>query len=136
MRRGGFSKNLVLGVSVGALALSAPAYADTLQEALTQAYRNNPTLLAARANQRAVDEDVPINEARGIPSINTTATYTEFIKNSPNSFTAPERVLQIGPRLEVPIYAGGAIRNAVKAAKERVTAGQADLRAIESALFN
>ena len=136
MRRGGFSKNLVLGVSVGALALSAPAHADTLQEALTQAYRNNPTLLAARANQRAVDEDVPINEARGIPSINTTATYTEFIKNSPNSFTAPERVLQIGPRLEVPIYAGGAIRNAVKAAKERVTAGQADLRAIESALFN
>ncbi|WP_421993510.1 TolC family outer membrane protein [Qipengyuania sp.] len=136
MPRGGFAKSLVLGTSAGALALAAPAHADTLQEALSQAYRNNPTLLAARANQRAVDENVPIQEAAGIPSVDGTATYTEFIKNSPNSFTAPDRTFRIGPSLTVPVYAGGAIRNAVKAAKERVSAGQADLRAIESSIFN
>ncbi|MBO6767237.1 MAG: TolC family outer membrane protein [Erythrobacter sp.] len=136
MPRGGFAKSLVLGASAGALALAAPAHADTLQEALSQAYQNNPTLLAARANQRAVDENVPIQEAAGIPSVDGTATYTEFIKNSPNSFTAPDRTFRIGPSLTVPVYAGGAIRNAVKAAKERVSAGQADLRAIESSIFN
>ncbi|MBO6528099.1 TolC family outer membrane protein [Erythrobacter sp.] len=136
MPRGGFAKLLVLGTSAGALALAAPAHADTLQEALSQAYQNNPTLLAARANQRAVDENVPIQEAAGIPSVDGTATYTEFIKNSPNSFTAPDRTFRIGPSLTVPVYAGGAIRNAVKAAKERVSAGQADLRAIESSIFN
>ena len=32
------------------LALAAPAYADTLNEALAEAYRSNPTLQAARAN--------------------------------------------------------------------------------------
>ena len=136
MRRNGFAPSLVLAASTAALAWAGPAQADTLQEALTQAYVNNPTLLSARANQRAVDENVPINEAPGIPSITATGSYTEFIKKSPNSFTAPDRTLQIGPTLTVPVYAGGAIRNSVNAAKERVTAGQADLRAIESSIFS
>ncbi len=136
MHRGGIARFLIAGASVSALAAAVPAQADTLQEALTQAYQDNPTLLAARAQQRAIDENVPINEAPGIPSINATGSYTEFIKKSPNSFTAPDRTLRIGPTLTVPVYAGGAIKNSVKAAEERVDAGQADLRAIESAIFN
>ncbi|QYJ07328.1 TolC family outer membrane protein [Qipengyuania flava] len=136
MRRGGFARSLVLGVSAGAMTLAAPAHADTLQEALTKAYQNNPTLLGARAQQRGVDENVPIQAAPGTANISATGTYTEFIKNSPNSFTAPDRVFQVGPSLTVPVYNGGAIRNSVKAAKERVSAGQADLRAIESAVFS
>lgn len=136
MHRTGFARSLVLATGTAVLAWAVPAQADTLQEALTQAYMNNPTLLSARASQRAVDENVPINEAQGIPSIDATASYVEFIKKSPNSFTAPDRTFQVGPTLTVPVYAGGAIRNSVKAAKERVTAGQADLRAIESAIFS
>ncbi|MBX7494648.1 TolC family outer membrane protein [Qipengyuania sp. 6B39] len=131
-----FLKTLAGGSALYALALAQPAAADTLQEALTAAYVNNPTLLAARANQRATDEAVVILEAQGIPSVNATARYTEFIKNSPNSFTAPDRVLQLSPQLIVPVYQGGAIKNGVKAAEERVAAGQADLRATESALFS
>lgn len=44
-----------------ALAASHPAgaWSQTLQEALAAAYTNNPTLLAARAQLRAVDENVP-----------------------------------------------------------------------------
>ena len=50
-------KGRVLSAALAASALTAgPAHADTLQEALTAAYRNNPTLAAARANQRATDE--------------------------------------------------------------------------------
>ena len=93
------------------MALAAPAQADTLQEALTEAYLKNPTLLAARANQRANDENVQIQEAPGIPSVNATGTYIEFIKKSPNSFTSPDRTLQVGPELTVPVYAGTTIRN-------------------------
>ena len=37
----------------------AASWAQTLQEALAAAYANNPTLLAARAQARAVDENVP-----------------------------------------------------------------------------
>ena len=53
MRRGGVAYFLVSGASAVALAQAAPAHADTLQEALTEAYLNNPSLLAARAHPRA-----------------------------------------------------------------------------------
>ena len=49
MRRGGVAQFWVLGAGASALALAVPAQADTLQEALTNAYLYNPTLLAARA---------------------------------------------------------------------------------------
>ncbi|MCI0753527.1 TolC family protein, partial [Roseomonas vastitatis] len=35
------------------------ARGQTLQESLSQAYANNPALLAARAQLRVVDENVP-----------------------------------------------------------------------------
>ena len=129
---------ILLGTAAcaGTIALAAPVQADTLQEALTQAYLENPTLLAARAQQRATDENVPIELARGRPNISATATYIEFLKNSPNSFTAPDRTLQVGPDLNVPIYSGGAIKNSINAAEERVAAGRADLRGTESAIFS
>src|SRR5437870_3835352 len=41
------------------LASSRPAGAETLESALAQAYRNNPTLNAQRALLRATDEGVP-----------------------------------------------------------------------------
>ncbi len=119
------------------LALAAsPAQADTLREALAGAYTSNPTLEAARANQRAVDEGVIISRAQGLPSANITATHVEFIQQSANAFTAPERNLGVNAQLLVPVYSGGAIRNGINAAKERVEAGQADLRNTESAVFS
>lgn len=137
MQTGGVMKKLAISGSVVALALSStPAHADTLQEALTDAYVNNPTLEAARANQRATDEGVQIQRAQGLPSVTASGNYIEFIKNSPNSFTAPDRRLQIGPDLTVPVYSGGAVRNGINAARERVDAGRADLRATESAIFS
>lgn len=116
--------------------VSAPAAADTLREALTQAYLSNPTLEAARANQRATDELVPLEKAGGRPNVGATVTHAEFLKRSSNSFTAPERTLSAGADLTVPIYSGGAVKNGIRAARVRVDAGQADLRATESAIFS
>ncbi len=36
--------------------LGAPAWAESLQDAIALAYQTNPSLLAQRANQRALDE--------------------------------------------------------------------------------
>ncbi len=127
--------SLVLAASASLTALAAPAQADTLREALVGAYSTNPTLESARANQRATDEGVPIQRAPGLPSVNVTATHIEFIQQSANAFTAPDRNLGVNAQLLVPVYSGGAVRNAIAAAKERVEAGQADLRNSESTLF-
>ena len=121
---------------LAALAFASAAQADTLREALVAAYNTNPTLEAARANQRANDENVPIQRANGLPSVTSDVNFTEILRPNSNSFFQPERVLTAGADLSVPIYSGGAVRNGIRAAKERVAAGQADLRATESSIFS
>ena len=132
MRAGAIIAALAASLAAG----STPARADTLQEALTQAYLNNPTLMAARAQQRATDESVAVEKAAGRPSVSTNGSLTEFVQQSSTSFFTPDRALNAGVDLGVPIYSGGAVKNAVRAAEERVEAGRADLRGTESAIFS
>ncbi|RVQ67745.1 hypothetical protein EKN06_07395 [Croceicoccus ponticola] len=118
-----------------ALCVPGQALADTLQEALALTYQTNPTLQAARADLRATDETVPIERSDGLPSVGGSAQYTEYLKQSSSSFTAPDRALSAGLELSVPVYSGGAVKNSVRAAKQRVQAGRADLKATESGIF-
>ncbi|GGD35838.1 TolC family outer membrane protein [Croceicoccus pelagius] len=118
-----------------ALLVPASAMADTLEEALALAYQTNPTIQAARADLRATDENVPIEKSEGLPSIGGSAQYTEVLKQSDNSFNSPSRYLNAGIDLSVPVYSGGGVKNSIRAAKQRVEAGRADLKATESGVF-
>ncbi len=133
-------RRLRAGPALAALAIAAaaatPVYADDLQGALAAAYATNPDLAAARANQRATDEGVPIARAAALPSLSGTANHTEFLRQGPNAFLAPERAIQADTTLTVPVYAGGAVKNALLAAKTRVEAGQAGLRGTEAGVFS
>jgi len=126
-----------LFASVAALSLIAmPASAETLREAFIAAYKTHPTLTGARAGQRATDESVPIAKADGLPSATSDFGFQENFLRSANSFTSPLRQSTAGGSVEVPIYAGGAVKNSIRAAKKRVEAGQFDLRATESSIFS
>ena len=118
--------------------IAGPALADELRDALILAYQTNPTLQAARAQQRGVDEGVPIARAAGLPSLSGTATYTEFpIATGASSSTSnPSRSLSVGPTVSVPIFSGGAVKNSVRAAETRDLAGRSDLRGVESSVFS
>ena len=124
------------GLAASALMLPMAAEAETLQGALAKAYENNPTLTAARAGQRAADENVPIETSFGLPSVGVSADFQENLMIPGNSFFSPGRQFSTGAQLSVPLYQGGAVRNAVKAAKFRVEAGQANLRATEASIFS
>jgi len=52
--------------------MSGPAWAETLKEALALAYQTNPTLLAQRANQRALDESIVQARAGLRPQLDVT----------------------------------------------------------------
>lgn len=127
-------KRLALLASATGL-LAAPAAADDLREALVLAYTSNPTLQAARAQQRATDESVPIARSAQLPSASAGATYTELLKNTVDNPLLPDRNLSAGVDLGMPVYAGGGIKNAIRAAETRVGAGRADLRGTESDVF-
>lgn len=127
---------LISNIALGAMAASlmaSTAQAETLREALAKAYENNPTLTAARAQQRAQDENVPITRANGLPSADSSATVSQRLFGSGAAY---DRQLNANASVTVPIYNGGQIKNAVKAAEQRVEAGQADLRATEATIFN
>ena len=115
--------------------LATNASAETLRDALAKAYASNPTLTAARAQQRANDENVPIASARGLPSVSGSASYTEDVLRSAANFTSPERQVTVGLQFSVPVYAGGAVRNSVRGASARVESGLASLRDTEATVF-
>lgn len=123
---------ILLTTALGAAAF--PAQADTLREALVRAYKTNPTLTGARAGQRANDENVPLQRARGLPNISLSGSYTENLERS--SASSPLRQAAGRADIEVPIYQGGVVKNAVKAADARVDAGQANLRGTEASVFS
>ncbi len=125
-----------LAMSAATLALAAPAAAETLQGALAKAYQNNPTLTAARANQRATDENVPIQRAAGLPSASLNATYNENVLIPPGQFVNTLRTLNSNAQLQVPIYNGGSVKNGIRAADRRVQAGAEQLRGVESSVFS
>ncbi len=127
---------LLAGAAVLAVMLGSGAQAETLREALIAAYQSNPSLTGARAGQRAVDEGVPLAKSEGRPALFGQGSYTENVVPSSNSFLSPDRQLAGGVELSVPIYSGGAVRSAVRAAIDRVEAGRANLRATESAVFS
>ena len=66
---------LAFALAVPGLVAAAqqPARSQTLSESLAQAYSNNPTLLAARAQLRSVDENVPQALAGWRPTVSITS---------------------------------------------------------------
>ncbi len=109
------------------------AQADTLEEALVRAYQTNPTLTGARAGQRANDENVPIARARLLPTAGASGSYNENIETYPGA--GPARRIGVAIGADMPIYSGGGLRSAVRSAEARVSAGQANLRGLESDIF-
>jgi outer membrane protein len=125
-----------VGLVVSGL-LHGPVLADDLRGALVAAYNTNPALQSARDTQRATDETVPIARADGLPAANVSANETEYLKQSVIlSSSGARRLLTVGGSLTVPLYSGGAVRGAIKAAETRVAAGKAGLRGSESTLFS
>lgn len=122
------------------LLLPGSVLAETLQEALNSAYRNNPTLMVQRANVRATDENVPIARAAGRPTIDGSVMYQENVlkgDQTGNLFTSdPDRQLVGQLSMNVPLISFGAVRNSVRAAEARSEASRHGLRTTESDLFS
>jgi outer membrane protein len=130
-----FRRLLLAGAAVSVI-LAGPARADDLRDALAAAYAGNPTLLAAREQLRAADAGVPLARADGLPSLNGVASETEFVRQSSTATADVPRLLSVTGALSVPVFNGGGVRNAIKAADTRVVASRNDLRGVEASVFS
>jgi outer membrane protein len=107
--------------------------AMTLRDALIRTYETNPTLMAQRQSLRATDEGVALARARGRPQLTGDAAFDQDLVT--RNIGVNQRDITVGANLRVPFYAGGSIRNSIRAANSRVDAGRADLRATEGDIF-
>jgi outer membrane protein len=129
-------RHLLIGTFVAALA-AGTASADTLREALASTYQSNPTLTGQREALKATDAGVAIARAGGRPTVTANVGVTRDL----SSAGALRRVGSKGPflnggvDLSVPIFQGGSVRNSIQAARTRVEAGRATLRAVEGDVF-
>ncbi len=118
------------------LASARPAASQSLQDALSLAYSNNPTLQSARAQLRAVDENVPQALAGWRPTVQMTASagQTTASVNSGDRITQRWKsrdVLSQQASVTQPIYRGGRTTASTRRAENQVLAQRARLIATE-----
>ncbi len=123
--------------------MGAPAWAETLQEAIALAYRTNPSLLAQRANQRALDESIVQARAGLRPTLDATISGTYTRSESPVSGTPPFTTggvvesdsagasISLGQNL----WTGGRIGHGITAAEANIMAGRENLRDTEQSVL-
>src|SRR4051812_14065093 len=84
-------RGLVALVSMALASASIPAWADTIERALVQAYQNNPQVNAQRAALRATDENVPQALSGYRPKISATGSYGALYTDQTNIVTSNGR---------------------------------------------
>ena len=131
-------------VPVAMFTALAPASAQPLQEALAQAYANNPTLLAARAQLRVTDENVPQALAGWRPtvsiasSVGWTDSQTRTTQAGRSTTFATDRTLSTNSlTITQPVFRGGRTVASTRRAENQVLAQRARLFTSEQdVLFN
>src|SRR5690606_34314229 len=119
---------LALTIAIGA----GSASAETLQDAIALAYQTNPTLLAQRAQQRALDETYVQARVGLRPSLDISASTNYdrvFADTSPPAGDSSSG--SVGISLSQTLYSGGRIAHGINAAEAGVLQGRENLRNVE-----
>lgn len=132
--------HLVTGVAIGfwvGIVLAQGASAETMQQALADAYGFNPEINTARAETRAVDEDVPIARSGYRPIISLFSTLTGATTDSPTAADKTTFDAALGLSVTQNIFTGFRVRNAIRQAKAGVLASRELLRnTVQNVLFD
>lgn len=132
--RSGALRRTVLGcaAAIGLLTAAASASAQSLNQALVQAYTSNPTLNAQRAATRATDEGVPQALSGYRPQISAAAdaglTTQRVNRAGAGGITDTDtRTASAAITVEQPLFNGFRTRNSVRAAESNVLASRETL---------
>ena len=124
------------GACAAALLFAAPAWAETLTDALIGAYRTSGLLEQNRALLRAADEDVAQAVAALYPVLNYVAQANYNVVSGDQGFgqgevTNSDTSASIALTAQLTLYSGGRDRLTIDAAKEAVLSTRAQLVNVE-----
>lgn len=139
MAKVSFLRGALLGsaaiLSAAWLLAASQAGAQTLNEVLSNAYTNNPTLGAARAAVRATDEGVPQALSGWRPTVNLTGEAGVLRQDyKPNTVSTQSDTINptsLGVSVTQPLYRGGRVEALTDSAEALVQAARQDLASTE-----
>ena len=120
------------------LVAAVPARAQTLTQALAEAYNTNPQLLAQRALLRATDEQVPQALSGWRPTVNftgQTALQRQGLLTNNNALIANTDPNLVQLQVTQPVYSGGRTVAQTRQAVNTVQATRAQTLAVETSVF-
>ncbi|HEV2545829.1 MAG TPA: TolC family outer membrane protein [Stellaceae bacterium] len=119
------------------IAASESGRAETLIEALADAYNNNPQILAERANLRATDESVPQALSGWRPTVTFTGSIgAEHVEDKPPSQFVGGPIPRVADlNITQPIFSGGRTVALTAQAEKTVEAERARNIATEGTVF-
>lgn len=129
------TRPIPLLLAAGALLHASAAPAETLRDALAAAYRDNPQLVAERANVGRTDENVPQALAGWRPHVTVhVESGFEALDNSTDPRLRPERrnPQDLEADLVQNVYTSGRVDAEVKQARLQVETARATLAAVMS----
>ncbi|MBA3048060.1 TolC family protein, partial [Brevundimonas sp.] len=100
--------------------MSGPAWAETLKDALALAYQTNPTLLAQRANQRALDESIVQARAGLRPQLDVTLSANYSRSDSATLGVTETDTGGVSIGLSQTLWSGGRIGHGISAAEAEI----------------
>jgi outer membrane protein len=122
------------------ISFAAHAQAQTLEQAWTRAYQNNPSLEAQRANLRETDEQVSQALSNWRPSADATGSVGRTSQFAPElapfedtRYSGTAR--SYGVEVKEPLFRGFRTVAETEAAEKQVLAGRAKLESAEQQLF-
>ena len=129
--RWGLYASCVIGITP-----TTSARAETLAEAIAQAYAGNPTLAAQRASQRALDETYVQASAGFGPQAQLQATVShDETGGRPAALVRGPDTSDVQLSINQPIYTGGRLSSLANAARAGVAKGAANLSDAEQSLL-
>ena len=137
--RASTAKSLAAVLALGAAGALGPidASAQSFEQALSDAYLNNPTLRSQRANLRATDENVSVAESGWRPKVTAGASSGPILSEVANR----SRQTQLtGPNSQTvtitqPVFQGFRTVAGIRQAENQVQAGRATLKVTEQSVL-
>jgi outer membrane protein len=129
------------GICLLIAGLSAPAIAETLNQALAAAYRTNPGLDAERARLRAIDEDISQARSNFRPSLTGDLdtgyrkTNPKLKGGAPSTLAGTHHPGSYGLTLNQSLFRGFRTLNAIREADANIKSGRERLRSVEQTTF-
>ena len=129
-------KKLLISTLFLSSILASPVSAQTVFEALSDAYNTNPTLQGQRAYLRAIDENVAIAKSGFRPTLAVKGSHTKTDTSHDNIGQFNDGTTSAASAvITQPLFNGLSTLNSVKAADKTVKAEQQNLYNVEQNVF-